>query len=89
MVYTSHILPSTPWCVSVQNVEDAARRFLAPAEADLVLSKHLKLFLAAGQTCLLTEELCRTTVTLQSKFSGDFQGQTSQFMNQQLVGSKK
>ena len=70
-------------------MEDTTRQFFAPTEADLVLSKHLKLLLAAGQRCLLAEKLCRTAVTLQNKFSGDFQGQTTQFMNWQLAGSKK
>jgi len=89
MLYTSHIHPSAPRCGSLQNTEDATHWILASTEGDLVSSKHLKLLLAAGQRRLLTEQLRCNIVVLKNNFSGDCQGQMSQFMNRQLAGSKK
>lgn len=72
MLYSGHVHPSPPWCVALLNTEDSTHWILAPTEAGLVSSKCLKLLLAVGQRCLLAEELCHTTITLQNKFSGDF-----------------
>lgn len=48
-----------------------AHQLLAPAAAGLISSKRLKLLLAVGQRCLLAEELCCATITLQNKFFGE------------------
>lgn len=69
MLYTGRIHPSTQGVFLYHGRCNSS--VLAPAEAGLVPSKCLKLLLAAGQRCLLTEELCCITVTLQNKFSGD------------------